>query len=120
MSATQVEIPLEVGAKPVFKILTAISFCHLLNDLLSSLLPSIYPLLASNFHLNYMKVGLITLTYQTTASLLQPLIGLRTDRKPIPYSLPIGMASTLVGLLLLSVAASFTTALLMQYALVVF
>ena len=112
MTATQVEIPLEVGARPVFKILTAISFCHLLNDLLASLLPSIYPLLANNFHLNYMKVGLITLTYQTTASLLQPLIGLRTDRKPIPYSLPIGMGSTLVGLLLLSIAGSFATILI--------
>jgi FSR family fosmidomycin resistance protein-like MFS transporter len=112
MTATQVEIPLEVGTKPVFKILTAISFCHLLNDLLASLLPSIYPLLASNFHLNYMKVGLITLTYQSTASLLQPLIGLRTDRKPIPYSLPFGMGSTLIGLLLLSIAGSFTTILI--------
>jgi MFS transporter, FSR family, fosmidomycin resistance protein len=112
MTATQVEIPLEVGTRPVFRILMAISFCHLLNDLLSSLLPSIYPLLANNFHLNYMKVGLITLTYQTTASLLQPLIGLRTDRKPIPYSLPFGMGSTLIGLLMLSIAGSFTTILI--------
>ena len=111
MAATQAQIPLEVANRPVFRILMAISFCHLLNDLLASLLPSIYPLLAINFHLNYMKVGLITLTYQITASLLQPLIGLRTDRKPIPYSLPFGMASTLVGLLLLSIAGTFTTIL---------
>jgi FSR family fosmidomycin resistance protein-like MFS transporter len=111
MTATQVEIPLEVGTKPVFKILTAISFCHLLNDLLSSLLPSIYPLLKSDFHLDFMQVGLITLTYQITASLLQPLIGLHTDRKPSPYSLPIGMGFTLIGLLLLSIAGSFATIL---------
>jgi len=107
MTATQVEFPLEVGAKPVFKILGAISFCHLLNDMLSSLLPSIYPLLKSSFHLDFAQVGLITLTYQITASLLQPLIGLYTDRKPSPYSLPIGMGCTLVGLLLLSIAGSF-------------
>ena len=112
MTATQVEIPLlEVGTRPVFKILTVISFCHLLNDLLASLLPAIYPLLKSDFHLDFMQVGLITLTYQITASLLQPLIGLHTDRKPTPYSLPIGMSFTLIGLLLLSIAGSFPTIL---------
>ena len=107
MSATQVEIPLLVETKPVFKILAIISLCHLLNDLLSSLLPSIYPMLKSSFNLNFAQVGLITLTYQITASLLQPLIGLRTDKKPSPYSLPFGMGLTLVGLLLLSQARSF-------------
>lgn len=107
MTATQVEIPLEVGTKPVFKILTAISFCHLLNDLLASLLPSIYPLLKSAFNLDFAQVGLITLTYQITASLLQPLIGQHTDRKPSPYSLPIGMGFTLIGLLMLSIAGNF-------------
>ena len=107
MTATQVEIPLEIAPKPVFKILTAIAICHLLNDMLSSLLPSIYPLLKSSFHLDFAQVGLITLTYQITASLLQPLIGLHTDRKPSPYSLPIGMGLTLIGLLLLSIAGNF-------------
>src|SRR5258706_11153835 len=117
MTATQVEFPLEVGAKPVFKILGAISVCHLLNDMLSSLLPSIYPLLKSSFQLNFAQVGLITLTYQTTASLLQPLVGFYTDKKPTPYSLPVGMGLTLLGLLFLSIAGSFQT-LLMAAALV--
>jgi MFS transporter, FSR family, fosmidomycin resistance protein len=112
VTTAQYESPLEVGTRPVFKILAAISFCHLLNDLLSSLLPSIYPLLKDAFHLDFAQVGLITLTYQITASLLQPLIGLHTDRKPSPYSLPIGMGFTLVGLLLLSLAGSFTTILI--------
>src|SRR6267154_2814060 len=101
MTATQVEFPLEVGAKPVFKILGAISFCHLLNDMLSSLLPSIYPLLKSSFHLDFAQVGLITLTYQITASLLQPLVGFYTARKPTPYSLPVGSGLTLLRLLML-------------------
>jgi FSR family fosmidomycin resistance protein-like MFS transporter len=108
MSATQIEIPLVVDSKPVFRILTIISICHLLNDMLASILPSIYPMLKSSFHLNFAQVGLITLTYQITASLLQPLIGLRTDKKPSPYSLPFGMGLTLAGLLLLSFAGSFS------------
>jgi FSR family fosmidomycin resistance protein-like MFS transporter len=107
MSATPLEIPITVDARPVFKILTIISICHFLNDMLSSLLPSIYPMLKSSFHLNFAQVGLITLTYQITASLLQPLIGLHTDKKPSPYSLPFGMGLTLAGLLVLSVAGSF-------------
>jgi len=75
--------------------------------MLASLLPSIYPMLKSSFHLNFAQVGLITLTYQITASLLQPLIGLHTDKKPSPYSLPFGMGLTLAGLLILSVAGNF-------------
>ena len=90
-----------------FKILTAISFCHLLNDLLQSLLPAMYPMLKSNYQLDFGQIGLITLTYQLTASLLQPLVGLYTDRRPQPYSLALGMGFTLVGLILLSVASSF-------------
>ena len=112
MTATQVEIPIDVGQRPAFNILAAISVCHLLNDMLSSLLPSIYPLLKISFHLDFAQVGLITLTYQTTASLLQPLVGLRTDRKPSPYSLPVGMGLTLIGLLLLSVAGSLAALLI--------
>ena len=112
MAATQVEIPIEVGQKPAFNILAAISVCHLLNDMLSSVLPSIYPLLKSSFHLDFAQVGLITLTYQSTASLLQPLVGLHTDRKPSPYSLPVGMGFTLIGLLILSVAGSFAAILI--------
>ncbi len=95
----------------VFTILAAISFSHLLNDMIQSLLPAIYPILKSSFHLDFTKIGLITLTYQLTASLLQPLIGHYTDKRPKPYSLPFGMGFTLVGLALLSVAANFPTIL---------
>src|SRR6202790_391301 len=111
MAATQAETSLYVTHKTAFNILGAISVCHLLNDMLSSLLPSIYPLLKSSFQLNFAQVGLITLTYQTTASLLQPLVGFYTDRKPTPYSLPVGMGLTLIGLLFLSIAANFLTLL---------
>ncbi|MDP9053124.1 MAG: MFS transporter [Acidobacteriota bacterium] len=91
----------------VFPILAAISFSHLLNDMIQSLLPAIYPILKSNFHLDFAKIGMITLTTQLTASLLQPLIGLYTDRKPQPYSLPFGMGFTLIGLALLSAASNY-------------
>src|ERR1700676_3311569 len=111
MTATQAETSLYVTHKTTFNILGAISVCHLLNDMLSSLLPSIYPLLKDSFHLDFAQVGLITLTYQTTASLLQPLVGFYTDRKPMPYSLPIGMGLTLIGLLFLSIAGNFLTLL---------
>jgi FSR family fosmidomycin resistance protein-like MFS transporter len=84
----------------------------LLNDMLSSLLPSIYRLLKSSFHLDFRKVGLITLTYRITASLLQPLVGFYTDRRPRPCSLTVGMGFMLVGLLLLSMARNFTMILL--------
>src|SRR5260370_4126489 len=117
MTATQAESSIYVANKTAFNILGAISVCHLLNDMLSSLLPSIYPLLKDSFHLNFAQVGLITLTYQTTASLLQPLVGFYTDRKPTPYSLPVGMGLTLAGLLFLSIAGNFAT-LLMAAALV--
>ena len=73
------------------KILGAISFCHFLNDMLQSLIPAIYPQLKSAFSLNYSQIGLITLTYQITASLLQPAVGFYTDHRPQPYSLAIGM-----------------------------
>ncbi len=93
--------------KTAFRILLAISFCHFLNDMVQSLLPAIYPLLKTSFHLNFAQIGLITLTFQMTASLLQPLVGWYTDRRPMPYSLPIGMGLTLLGLLALSAAPSF-------------
>jgi FSR family fosmidomycin resistance protein-like MFS transporter len=90
----------------VVGVLAAISVSHLLNDTLQSLIPSIYPLLKVSLGLNFAQVGLITLTLQVTASLLQPVVGMYTDRRPMPYSLVAGMAFTLVGLLLLSVAAT--------------
>jgi FSR family fosmidomycin resistance protein-like MFS transporter len=90
-----------------FAVLAAISFSHLLNDTIQSLVPAIYPLLKSAFALTFAQVGLMTLTLQITASLLQPLVGLYTDRHPMPYSLVVGMGFSLVGLLLLSVAPTF-------------
>ena len=90
-----------------FRILGAISASHLINDMMQSLILAIYPILKADFHLSFGQIGLITLTYQLTASLLQPLVGLYTDRRPTPYSLPIGMSFTLTGLLLLAYAPSF-------------
>ncbi len=88
-------------------ILLALSFCHLLNDTIQSLIPAIYPLLKTSFRLSFAQIGMITLTYQVTASLLQPLVGTYTDRRPKPLSLAIGMGFTLVGLALLSRAGNF-------------
>src|SRR5580704_11627728 len=98
--------------RTMFRVLAAVSFCHVLNDMMQSLLPSIYPILKSSFHLNFTQIGFITLTFQITASLLQPVIGHYTDRNPMPYSLPIGMVFTLIGLLLLAVAPTFPLLLL--------
>lgn len=95
------------GAGMAFSVLGAISVSHLLNDMMQSLILALYPLIKGEFSLSFGQIGLITLTYQMTGSLLQPVIGLYTDRHPKPYSLPVGMAFTLSGLLLLSVASSF-------------
>jgi len=95
------------AAKPAFGILAAISGSHMINDMMQSLILAMYPILKGEFALSFAQIGLITLTYQLTASLLQPLIGLFTDRRPQPYSLPFGMASTLVGLMMLAFAPTF-------------
>jgi len=100
----------EVGT--VFAVLVALSVSHLLNDLMQSLLPAIYPILKTKYALSYTQIGLITFTFQLTASLLQPVVGYATDLKPQPYSLAVGMVFTFVGLLLLSVAAHFSVILL--------
>ena len=91
----------------VFPVLFALSFSHLLNDTLQSLIPSIYPIIKNNYDLTFSQIGLITLTFQFAASLFQPLVGLYTDKKPQPYSLAIGMTFTLTGLTLLSFANHF-------------
>ncbi len=96
----------------VFSILLSISFSHLLNDTIQSLIPSIYPLVKNNYHLTFSQVGLITLTFQLAASLLQPFVGFYTDRNPQPFSLALGMSFTLIGLIVLSLAASFGILLL--------
>jgi len=91
----------------VFAVLFAISFSHMLNDTIQALIPSLYPLIKNSLGLTYSQLGLITFTFQCTASLLQPVVGLVTDKKPMPWSLATGMAFTLVGLILLSMAHSF-------------
>jgi FSR family fosmidomycin resistance protein-like MFS transporter len=101
------ETTLEATARTAFPILAMLSVCHLLNDMIQSLLPAIYPLLKQSFALDFGQIGLITLTFQVTASLLQPFVGIYTDKRPLPYSLAIGMGFTLTGLLLLSHASSF-------------
>ncbi len=101
-----------IGQRAVFPILVAISFSHLLNDMVQSLLPAIYPILKQTFRLDFTQVGMITLTYQLTASLLQPLIGYYTDRRPKPFALPVGMAFTLIGLVVMSMAGSYHLILL--------
>jgi len=104
--------PAPAAAATVFHILVAVSVCHLLNDMVQSLLPSIYPILKSSFHLNFGQIGLLSLTYQASASLLQPFIGLYTDRRPMPYALTLGMGFTLAGTLLLATAPTFNMLLL--------
>jgi FSR family fosmidomycin resistance protein-like MFS transporter len=96
-----------VVQKTIFSILLAISFSHLLNDTMQSLIPSTYPLLKRSLKLNFSQLGLVTFCFQLTASLLQPFVGLYTDKKPQPYSLAIGMCFTLAGLVMLSRAGSY-------------
>jgi MFS transporter, FSR family, fosmidomycin resistance protein len=97
----------DVQGATVFGIIMAISFCHALNDMMQSLLPAIYPNLKTGFGLNFGQIGLVTLVYQVTASILQPLIGLYADRRPIPMALPGGTLFSLAGLLVLSQAGSY-------------
>jgi len=96
----------------VYAILIAASVSHFLNDTMQSLLPALYPLLKQTFALDFAQVGLITFVFQFTASLLQPVVGFVTDKRPMPFSLPIGMASSFFGLLLLAVAPNYPLLLL--------
>jgi MFS transporter, FSR family, fosmidomycin resistance protein len=100
------------AGRTTFTILAAISFCHLLNDMMQSLLPALYPMLKTSYALSFGEIGFLTFTFQVTASLLQPIIGSYTDRTPRPYSLAAGMAFTLVGLLLLAFAGNYALLLL--------
>lgn len=104
-TATPLHAPRQEGT--VYPIIAAISFGHLLNDMNQSLIPAMYPILKTSFRLDFGQIGLITLAYQMTASLLQPFVGHYTDRRPAPWSLPAGMAFTLTGLLMLAVAPTF-------------
>lgn len=93
--------------KPVFPVLYTISASHLLNDMIQSFILAIYPVLKGTMHLSFAQIGLITLVYQLTASILQPIVGLYTDHHPKPYALPVGMGFTLIGLLLFSFTRSY-------------
>jgi len=93
-------------------VLAAIGFCHMLNDMMQSLLPALYPMLKGSYRLSFGQIGLLTFTFQFTASLLQPLVGALADKHPRPYSLAIGMGFTLVGLLLLASGGSYTLLLI--------
>ncbi len=96
-----------VAETTVFPILFAISFSHMLNDTIQSLIPAIYPIVKGTFKLSFTQIGLITLTNQLTASILQPFVGYFTDKRPKPYALVVGMSFTLLGLLLLANASNF-------------
>jgi MFS transporter, FSR family, fosmidomycin resistance protein len=104
-AAPVVRAPAETGT--TFAILVSLSVCHMLNDLNQSLVPALYPLLKDSYRLDFAQIGLITLAFQLTASMLQPVVGMVTDRKPQPFSLPVAMSCSLVGLLMLSVANSY-------------
>src|SRR5271154_7048676 len=100
--------PADIAAmQPRFNVLGAISFSHFLNDMMQSLIIAIYPLLKGEFHLSFAQIGAITLTYQICASLLQPVIGVYTDKPPKPYSLSLGMCFTLVGIVAMAFAPSY-------------
>lgn len=114
---TNLESPPKIIQKTTYSILFIISFSHLINDLLQAVVPSMYPLLKENFNLNFSQIGIITFTYQIVASILQPFVGMYTDKKTKPYSLIVGMSFTLVGLFLVSIASSFAY-LLMSVSLI--
>jgi FSR family fosmidomycin resistance protein-like MFS transporter len=102
----------KAASTTAFSILIALSFCHLLNDTVQSLLPAIYPILKRSYHLSFAQIGLITFVFQVTASLLQPLVGHYTDKRPTPYSLVIGMGLTLTGLVVAAFASTYLILLL--------
>ncbi|WP_207510987.1 MFS transporter [Longitalea luteola] len=104
--------PKALAQTTVYSILFTISFTHLLNDMMQSVIPAIYPLMKDNFQLSFTEIGLITFTFQVTASLLQPFVGHFTDKTPRPYSLAIGMSFTLAGLISLAFASSFIAILI--------
>src|SRR5580698_4314893 len=103
--------PLAAAVQTRFNLLGALSFSHFLNDMMQSLIVAIYPLLKGEFHLSFVQVGVITLTYQVCASLLQPLIGVYTDKHPQPYSLSVGMGFTLIGIATLAFASNYPSVL---------
>lgn len=107
MTATTLPAAPHTAQKTAFAIIFAVALCHGINDIMQSLLTAIYPILKDSYHLDYVQLGLLTLTFQCTASLLQPVIGIFTDKRPLPYSIASGMASTLVGLVVLGFARDY-------------
>jgi len=97
-----------VATNTAMAVILAISFSHMINDIMQSLLAAIYPMLKDGYHLDFWQIGLLTLTFQVTASLFQPLVGIYTDKRPMPYSLPFGMGSTLLGLITLAYAGTYS------------
>lgn len=95
-----------------YAVILAVSFCHLVNDVMQSLLAAIYPMLKVDYGLEFWQIGLLTMMFQVTASLLQPVVGFYTDKRPMPYSLPVGMASTMCGVVTLAYAHSYPVLLL--------
>ncbi len=113
MRRSMTTIPLQtIARRPLMPVLAALSLAHLLNDLVQSMIPALYPLIKDTYKLDFMQIGFITLAFQVTSSLLQPLLGYVTDRRPWPYAMVAGMCSTLAGLLLLSFAHSYAVVLL--------
>ena len=110
--STEAQSPATSVESTIVPVILAISLGHFLNDLMQSLIPAAYPLLKENLSLTYTQIGLITFVFQGTASILQPLVGLYTDRRPLPYAMAAGMASTGCGLVLLAHAQSFGIVLL--------
>ncbi|MGQ7945975.1 MFS transporter [Flavobacterium sp. WC2509] len=109
---TNAKLQSEIIQKTIYPILFIISFSHFINDLLQAVIPSVYPLFKEKFNLSFAQIGMITFTYQLTASILQPFVGMYTDKKSKPFSLMIGMSFTLVGLFFVSIASSFAYLLL--------
>jgi FSR family fosmidomycin resistance protein-like MFS transporter len=105
--ATSKPVPAAAAEVTVLPIILAISFCHMINDIMQSMISSIYPMLKTDYALDFWQIGMLTLAFQCTASLLQPVIGIITDKKPYPYSLPVGMGSTFIGLIMLATAHSY-------------
>jgi len=104
VSSTAGRMPVQGTA---YAIILAVSFCHMVNDIMQSLLSAIYPMLKEEFRLDFWQIGLLTLAFMVTASLLQPLVGIYTDKRPMPYSLTFGMGMSMIGLILLAVAHSY-------------
>jgi MFS transporter, FSR family, fosmidomycin resistance protein len=108
-TSTAGRLPAEITT---YVVIFAVSICHLLNDVMQSLLSAIYPMIKASYGLDFWQIGLLTMTFQVTASLLQPMIGMYADKRPMPYSLSVGMGSTLVGLIFLAYAGHYTLLLL--------